>query len=971
MTHYTPVGDPRLARQLSRAIDGEVRFDAFARGLYSTDASIYQVEPIGVVIPRTKADILRTLEIASDADVPIVPRGAGTSQAGQTVGRAIVIDTSKYLTRIVAIDRSAGTVTVEPGVVLDNLNAALAADGAFFPVDVATSNCATIGGMAGNNSAGARSLRYGIMADNVRRIDAVLADGKEIGFGPVPADLHDAVFDDADPRYRDLVRFVRSLYLREQDEIARRVPAVLRHVAGYNLHRVDVEGHNMAQFVVGSEGTLGFFTERELELATLPTSRVLGVCHFPTLHDAMDATQHIVELEPTAVELVDATVLALAGRNPEFARSLERFVRGDPGALLLVEFSGSDGDTTRADLRRLEDLMEELGFRGTVVRAEDPLFQHAIWAVRKAGLNIVMSTRGARKPVSFIEDCAVPLEHLAEYTDRLAEVFAEHDTQATWYAHASVGCLHVRPGLNLKDPDDVATMRSIADDVHAIVREFQGSHSGEHGDGLLRSEFLEPLLGTRLARAFEEIKRYFDPDGRFNPGKIVDAPAMDDRALFRYPPGYHTADDDAVLDWSAWGGFGGAVEMCNNNGACRKRSPGVMCPSFRATADERDVTRGRANALRLALSGQLGADALASDAMYDTMSLCIGCKACRAECPTGVDMARMKIEVLYARARKRGIRLRDRLVANLPRYAPVAARFAALANAGTRLPGSRVVAARILGLSAQRSLPQWRPDFFRRAEVAPTAASKSVILFADTFNTYFEPENVRAAVRVLQAAGYGIELPHAKDGDRPLCCGRTFLNAGLVDRARYEMQRSVDALLPHVDRGMSIVGLEPSCLLTFRDELPALLPGTAFLRVADAALMLEEFIVRERDAGRWELAFPNAPSNRVLVHGHCHQKALGAAPAVSQVLGMIPNLEVDTIAGTCCGMAGSFGYEREHYEVSLAIGELDVLPAVRQAGRDVLIVADGTSCRAQIADGAGREALHVARILEQAMQHAG
>ncbi len=961
MTAASPAGDPRLARRLESEVEGEVRFDPLSRGLYSTDASFYQINPIGVVIPRNTADVLRTLQIAAEADVPVLPRGAGTSQAGQTVGHALVIDTSKYLTRIHPVNEDAMSVVVEPGVVLDDLNDALGRHGLFFPVDVATSNRATIGGMAGNNSSGARSLRYGIMADNVRRIDTVLAGGEQIQFGPVPANLQDPFFAEVAPRYRDVVRRIRALYVQERDELERRVPQVLRHVAGYNLHRMGLDGHNMAELLVGSEGTLGFFTGIELQLEPMPSSRVLGVCHFPTLRAAMETTQHVVELAPTAVELVDRQLLDRATANPAFAKSLARFVRGAPGALLMVEFSATDLSTNRRELDRLDELMRGRGYTDAVVRAEDSAFQREIWSVRKAGLNIVMSMRGPRKPVSFIEDCAVPLDRLAEYTDRLNDVFADYGVDATWYAHASVGCLHVRPALDLKDAGDVAAMRRIAERAHAIVREFKGSHSGEHGDGIVRSEFLASMVGQRLVRAFGEIKSTFDPNGRFNPGKIVDPPVMDDRSLFRYPPTYHINDSHAALDWSAWGGLGGAVEMCNNNGACRKRSVGGMCPSFRVTNEEQHVTRGRANVLRLALSGQLDEHSLASDALYHTMELCIGCKACRSECPTGVDMARMKIEVMRARAKTSGVSRRDSLVANLPRYAPWMSRFSGIANAVQRLGAGMVE--RAFGLSAKRTMPQWHRRPFDASEVS-NAPEPDVVLFADSFNTHFEPENLRAAVRVLAAAGYRVAVATARSGKR-LCCGRTYLNAGMVDQARREMRRTLETLDPFVNRGVPVIGLEPSCLLTFRDELMVVLPTEESRGLGGAALLFEEFAVREQEAGRWRLNLAAAPATRVLVHGHCHQTALGAGSAVATMLQWIPGVEVQMTDGTCCGMAGSFGYELEHYDLSLAIGELDLLPAVRRSDPATTIVADGTSCRAQIAHATRREAVHAVQVLDK------
>jgi Fe-S oxidoreductase len=569
----------------------------------------------------------------------------------------------------------------------------------------------------------------------------------------------------------------------------------------------------------------------------------------------------------------------------------------------------------------------------------------------------------------------VPLEHLAEYTSRLGDVFQRHGTPGVWYGHASVGCLHVRPALNLKDVGDVKKLRAIAEEAHALVREFKGSHSGEHGDGIVRSEFLERMLGGRLVGAFEEIKRIFDPQGLLNPGKIVRPPRMDDRSLFRYKPWYAPLPIRPVLDWSAWGGFLGAVEMCNNNGACRKEGVDAMCPSYRVTHDERDVTRGRANTLRLALTGQLGPDALTSEEMAETLDLCVGCKACRRECPTGVDLARMKIEVLHQRHRRQGVPLADRLVGYLPRYAPWAARVPFLANLRNRSAALAALGERWLGISARRSLPEWRRDRFRNGfhhrehREHRGLQDKTVVLWADTFNTYFEPENARAAVRVLEAAGYDVVVPEPADGGRPICCGRTFLSVGLVEEARAEAQRALETLRPYVERGLPIIGLEPSCLLTVRDEHPAMLSDPAVRMVADRAMLLEEFLAAESERGALVLPLAPQPGLKVLLHGHCHQKAFGVMPAVERTLRLVPGLTVTPIESSCCGMAGAFGYAARHYDVSLKMAELSLLPAVRAASPDAWIVADGTSCRHQIRDGAGREAVHVVRVLDHALVH--
>jgi len=942
-----PIGDSALAQRLRREIAGEVLFDAFSRGRYSTDASIYQIEPIGVVVPRSANDVRAAIEIAREWGAPVLPRGAGTSQCGQTVGRALVIDASKHLNNVVAFDRQARRVAVEPGVVMDRLNAYLRPHGLFYPVDVSPSNRATIGGMAGNNSCGARSIRYGNMVHNVHAIEAVLADGETLTFGPVE--------DARAPRLDALWDKLRALGLSEADEIKARFPKVLRRVGGYNIDELASNRPNLARLLVGSEGTLAFSTRIELDLQPIPRHRALGICHFPRFYAAMEATQHIVKLDPTAVELVDRTMIELARAIPMFKATVDQFVRGKPDALLLVEFAGDDEAGALKRLKRLVELMGDLGFPGAVIEATDPRFQRAVWDVRAQGLNIMMSMKGEGKPVSFIEDCAVPLEHLAEYTDRLTGIFRKHGTDGTWYAHASVGTLHVRPVLNLKLEKDARAMRAIAEECFAMVREFKGSHSGEHGDGLVRSEFHEAMFGPRIVKAFEQVKQIFDPGNTMNPGKIVNPSKMDDRALFRFKPGYAMAPLETAFDWSAWGGFGGAVEMCNNNGTCRRTDAGVMCPSYRVTGDEIHLTRGRANTLRLALSGQLGPDALLSPDMKATMDLCVGCKGCRRECPTGVDMAKMKLEwqAQYRKAVPPG--LRERLIAELPRYAPVAARLAPLANLGNALPALRE---KLAGFSARRKLPQWRSDALRDSEARE--ANPDVLLFADCFTRWFEPAIPRAALSVLRAAGKRVAV--ASGGGRPLCCGRTYLAAGLVDKARAEAKRAIAAL-----KGKPVVGLEPSCLLTLRDEYPALLPGAETDDLARRALLFEEYLAAERKAGRLALPLKAIGASRALLHGHCHQKAFGLMGGVADALALVPGMKVETVESSCCGMAGSFGYEAEHYDASMRMAELSLLPAVRAAGRQDLIVADGASCRHQIADGAGRKALHAAEVLARAL----
>jgi FAD/FMN-containing dehydrogenase/Fe-S oxidoreductase len=951
------VGDPDLARRLKHSLRGEVMFDPFSRGRYSTDASIYQIEPIGVTLPRDTDDVEAAIAIARQEGVPVLPRGGGSSQSGQTVNEAVVMDTSRHMKRLLELDVERGTATVQPGMVLDQLNRELKPSGWYFPVDVSTSNVATIGGMTGNNSGGGRSIRYGIMMHNVLEIETVLADGSRLLFGELPETAGRPA------RLAELASAMRALYLRNADEIVRRYPKVMRNVAGYNIQTLGESPQNLAKLLVGSEGTLGFFTRIKLQLQRLPAHKVQGICHFERLHDSMAAVQHIVTLAPSAVELIDSTMLDLARAIPAFRATIDALVQGRPEALLLVEFAGDDEAEGLRSLGLLEELLFDLGYPGSMVRATDPALQSKLADVRKAGLNIMMSMKGDGKPVSFIEDCAVPLADLAAYTDRLTRLFEENGTKGTLYAHASVGCLHVRPVLSMKKPDDVKKMRRIAEEAFAIVREYKGSHSGEHGDGLVRSEFHEVMYGPQVVRAFEAVKDAFDPTGLFNPGRIVRPPRMDDRSLFRYKEGYAGMAVETALDWSDWGGLLGAVEMCNNNGACRKADAGVMCPSYLATGYEKDVTRGRANNLRLALSGQLGPGALSSDDMKEVMELCVSCKGCRRECPTGVDMARMKIEFLHQRHETHGVTARERLTGYLPRYARWASRLAPLVNLRNRVPLLAAAGERLTGLSARRRLPEWRRDSYR-SRPRNGGARGEVVLLVDCFSRYFEPENATATRALLEAGGYDVIEP--PEGARPLCCGRTFLSAGLVGEARTEMTRLVEAVGHEARRGTPLVGIEPSCLLTLRDELKAIVRGDAVDAVAREAVLVEELLAREARNGRLQLAFRDDGAREALVHGHCHQKALGAMPDVVAALKLVPGLSVSPIESSCCGMAGSFGYESEHQEISMRMGELSLFPAIRKAPT-ALIVADGTSCRHQIADGTARTAVHAARVLAAAL----
>ena len=946
-------GDAALAERLRRHADAEVLFDAASRGRYATDASIYQIEPIGVVVPRTAEAVRSILAIAAEEGVPVLPRGAGSSQCGQTVGAALVIDGSKHLDQLLELDVEGRSAIVQPGMVLDALNAQLRPHGLWFPVDVSTSAQATLGGMAGNNSCGSRSIAYGNMVHNVHAIDALTSDGQARRFGPMREDS-------------ELARWLRGIYARDREEIAARFPKVLRRVAGYNLDHLGPPHENAAHLLVGSEGTLAWFERLHLKLSPLPPARALGVCHFPAFRKAMELTPHIVDLGPSAVELVDRTMIGLARANAAFRATVNAAIRGEPDAILLVEFSGDDALAQARRLGELTQLMGDLGLPGSVVEITDTRLQRELWEVRKAGLNIMMSMKGDGKPVSFIEDCAVPLEHLAEYTERLTQVFEKHGTRGTWYAHASVGTLHVRPILDMRT-DGAAKMRAIAEEACAMVKQYKGAYSGEHGDGLVRSEWIAPFFGPRLTAALSEIKGWFDPKGLMNPGKIVNPPKQDERSLLRYKPGYQTQAPETVLDWSAWGGLPGAVEMCNNNGHCRKFDAGTMCPSYRATRDEAHLTRGRANTLRLALSGQLGEEGFLSDAVREAFDLCVSCKGCRRECPTGVDMARMKIEFLHHDRARHGHSVRDRLVGMLPAYAPWASRFAPLVNAMQRLPGASHALRALAGFDSRRELPAFsaKPWLAGQPPHVP-GGGREVLLLADTFNNWFEPQNLAAAKQVLEAAGCEV-VPARGEDARPLCCGRTYLSAGMVDRAKAESRRMIEALAPWIERGIPVVGLEPSCLYSLKDEFLAMHPGDRRApALSELAVTFETFVARALREGA-KIAWRKSDPPQFLVHGHCHQKAFASFDDTLAALRAVPGARVDAVESSCCGMAGSFGYERAHYDVSLAMGEASLLPAVRAAGASTIVVAAGTSCRHQIVHGATREAVHPAVALAAAL----
>ncbi len=942
----------KLERALQSEVRGEVRFDPFSRVLYSTDASLYQVLPAGVVVPRDEEDVAATLRVAAEFGTPVVARGGGTSLAGQSIGPGIVLDFSKYMDRVVSLDPS-GWATVQPGVVQDELNRLAQPFGLRLGPDTSTSNRATLGGMIGNNSCGSRSLVYGKTMDHLLQLRVLLADGTEMTLRPLdPARYQEKLQDPG--REGEIYRGLRALVQQHAEEIPRRFPKLMRRVSGYNLDSLLEDPSDLTRLLAGSEGTLAVVVEARVKLVPRPLRTALAVLHFGDVFTALDSTPAILRHGPTAVELIDRMILDMTRQQLEYARRMT-FVQGEPGALLVVEFSGSSEEELRGRLDALERDLVHSGPAYACVSLLDPAAQDNVWRVRKAGQGLLQGIRGERKPLAFVEDTAVPPERLGPYMRRFSEVLQREGVQAAFYAHASVGCIHVRPLLNPKDREDLHRMVRIAQAVGELVLEFGGAMSGEHGDGMVRSWFVERYFGPQIYAAFRAVKRLFDPHNLLNPGKIVDGPAMD--SSLRYGPDYRTVHVPTVFDWSREGGFGAAVEQCSGVGACRKKLDGVMCPSYMVTREEEHSTRGRANLLRAALSGVLPPTELVGRRMAEALDLCLGCKACKAECPASVDMAKIKAEVLHAHHRASGVSFRDWLFAHARLVNRLGCAAAPLANWLLQRPLARALLHRA-GVDARRPLPSFaRPTFlgwWARRTPAGSGSRGTVAFFCDTFTLYNDPSPGRAAVELLEGLGYRVELAPV------VCCGRTLLSKGFLDAARRTAQAAVRRLAHLAEAGVPVVGVEPSCVLTFRDEVPDLVRGEAARRVAQVTVLLDEFLDREG-----AVAFPPAEGDgTVLVHSHCHQRALvGTGPLVRvlRAAGFQPQ-EVDS---GCCGMAGSFGFEREHYDISLAIGERRLLPAVRGLAPHVPVVAMGVSCRQQIAHGTGRRALHLAELLAQ------
>ncbi len=964
----TPPGDviAALEQELSWRLEGEVRFDLYSRMLYSTDASNYQIEPLGVVIPRTYDDVRWTIELARQFGVPVLPRGGGSSLAGQAIGRAVVIDFSKYLNQLLDVDPSARLARVQPGIVLAQLNAKLRRHGLMFGPDPASADRATIGGVIGNNASGSHSILYGMTADHVHEAHTLLSDGTELTFRSLPWDEVErrAARDSREGLlYRELLR-LRTHY---GEAIAREYPKHWRRASGYGLPVLLEPQLNVARLLASSEGTLAVGLEYTLNLVPLPRLTGLLLLQFDDLVAAMEAVPALLETEPSAVELMDGLLIRLTREQPGYASRIA-FLSGVPEALLMVEYYAESESELESKLDHLLRLVQEQRLGRDPLAITDRQQQADIWAVRKAGLGLLYSIRGDLKPIACIEDVSVPVNHLAEYVREILRLVAEHGTKAAFYAHASAGCLHVRPLVNLKTAEGVRTMRALTEGSLALAKRFGGVLSGEHGDGLARGELNPLLFGPTLYQCMKELKAAFDPLGLLNPGKIVDCPPLDEQ--LRYGPDYRPIEPKTFFAFRQDGGFLRAIEMCNGAGVCRKLGVGTMCPSYMATRDERDTTRARANALRNALAGRILEPRHFTDPRtYDVFDLCLACKACKTECPSSVDMARIKAEFLAQYFAVHGTPLRARAFAHIHLLNRLGSRLAPLSNLALRTPFG-TLAKRVLGIHPKRSLPAFaRVPFdrwFRDQHIPRTDGVRGpVIYFHDTFATYNYPEIGQAAVLLLEAAGYQVLVL-----ERRQCCGRPMISKGLLRDAQRVARENVALLAPFARAGIPIIGTEPSCILTFRDEYPDLLPPSDDVSiVAEQTFLLDEFLARAIEREGLVLPFRSDPGPQILFHGHCHQKALVGVKHALTLL-RAAGCQVEESGAGCCGMAGSFGYEVEHYEISKKIGADRLFPKVLEQPPETIVVVSGVSCREQIAHFTRRRPLHLGEVLAQRLDPA-
>jgi FAD/FMN-containing dehydrogenase/Fe-S oxidoreductase len=949
-------GDLREALQDS----SDVLIDRPSRLLYATDASLYEMEPVAVVFPRTPVDAAAAVAVARSHGIPVLPRGGGTSLAGQGVNHAVVLDFTRHMNAVMDIDPDRRLARVQPGLVLSELNKAVRPYGLHYPIDPSTANRATIGGGIGNNSCGTHSGLYGKTVDVVESMDVILSDGEQLHFDQVDERGLQALIDAASREGR-LYRDMRELAERERAAITDRFPDIPRRVSGYNLDTLlDPDGVNLSQMIVGSEGTLAVVTEATVQLASLPARRGILAAHFGTLIEAAEATVVANAHKPAAIELVDDIIIERCRSSVGYA-PLAEFVVGEPGAILLIEcFADNTADLVE-QLRTIESELESRNMGYAFVTETGVAAQARMWQMRQAGLGLLMSMHGDPKPGAFVEDTAVPPERLPEFVARFDAAVRAKGLRAGYYGHAAAGCLHIRPVVNVKDPVGLDQTEALASEIADLVVEFGGSLSGEHGDGIVRGAFIEKMFGSRVVDAFRETKRIFDPEGLLNPGKIIDTPPFRDN--LRLSPETINHEPHGWLDFSSEGGLARAVEMCNGQGACRKFDGG-MCPSFMVTQDEEHSTRGRANLLRQVLNGAMPLEELSGERLHGALDLCVECKACKAECPSGVDLAKIKYEVLAHRHGEHGVPLRDRAFANIAALLRVGSLAPALANLAAATPMARFVLRR-LEVNTSRPMPRLASMTFSRwfrsrNDPEQRTPRGDVVLFDDTFTNYVHPEVGIAATRIIEALGYRVVRVENR-----ACCGRPSISKGLLDNARSLAQRNVSALHEYAESDIPIIGTEPSCLLTLRDEYPLLLQSDAARRVASQAMLFDEWLASQLEQSEAGEIF-SGDHGPLILHAHCHQKALAGFDQTLSVLRRA-GFEAEAIDSGCCGMAGSFGFEAEHHEMSRRMGELRLFPAIR-AARHIPVAVTGVSCRQQIGHFTEAEPRHVVEYLADALK---
>ena len=943
-----------IADELTGAVQGDVLSDPWSLGVYATDASLYQVRPVVVVLPRHDDDVKAAVAIAAARRVPILPRGGGTSLSGQTVGEAMILDFSKYMNSVLELNTAERWARVQPGLVLGELNQQLAAHGLQFAPDPATATRANIGGMIGNNTAGTRSIIYGRTIDHVLSTRVLLTDGTELTLEKLSPEAYD-VRSTGLSREAQIYGGFRSIIRETHDEIVKRYPKVLRRVSGYALDAfTGTDPWNLSKIVTGSEGTLSILLEAKINLEPLPEFTSLYVPHFTDIMDAIRSVKPLLALGPAAVEVLDETVLAQARENRTTA-PLCGFLDENPKAILIVQFYGDSADHAATQAEKAAALLRERGGPYAHPVITDAPAQKDVWDVRKHGLGLMLGMKGDRKPLPFIEDAAVPDDALSEYIERILAYCKNLDTRVAMYAHASVGLIHVRPILDLRLQEDIDRFKKISEESFRLVMGYGGSISGEHGDGMVRSVYNEPYFGAQIYQAFKDVKSLFDPTGLMNPGKIVDAQPIDQR--LRFGTEYQTHDAPTHYHYREDGSFAHAVHLCTGVGACRQTLTGVMCPSYMATRDEAHSTRGRANALRLAMSGQMGDEGMTSKGLHEIFDLCLSCKACKSECPSNVDVARLKGEFLQRYMDRHGPGVLDRMVAATPAMARrLCGPLAPVVNRIQKTGLARGLLERIAGVDRRRTPPAYARQslslWFRRRDRNGAAPAGKVVLFADTFTNYFEPEIGRAAVELLEACGYYVTLFDAG------CCQRTRISKGFLRDAKKHGTRTLEALDRFLQDGIPVVALEPSCASALTDDLPDLADDDALAERAQQGItLLEIFLEKQMSGGAIDVSV-TSPHRRFLVHGHCHQKALFRTQAMKEILGRVPDAEVEEVDSSCCGMAGSFGYEKKHYDISKNCGERRLFPAVRECSDDTVCVACGFSCRHQIADFTGAAPLH-------------